>query len=75
MFADFVDGNNVRMLKGGGHFGLGAKALDEFIAGEFSKRKHFDRDHAIQAYLTGAVDNPHAAAGDFLQQLVIAKAI
>jgi hypothetical protein len=36
---------------------------------------HLDRDHAVEAALPGAIDHAHAAAADFLQQLVVAEPI
>jgi hypothetical protein len=74
MLADFVDGDDVRVLKAGGGFGLGAKTLHERIAGETAEQQHLHRDDSVQGKLPGAIDDAHATAGDFVQEFIVAEA-
>src|SRR5262245_6839721 len=71
VLAHFVDGNNVRMTETGRHLGLAAKA--EGVLGEVWCEQNFDRYQPVEAHLTRAIDHPHAATGNFLQQLVVAE--
>ena len=56
------------------HFGLSPKTAHDRLAGELARKDHFHRDDSVQAQLAGLVNDAHAAACDFLQELVIAKA-
>src|SRR5438445_9548644 len=49
--ADFVNGDNIRMLQAGRSGRLGAKTLDEILCREPASQKHFHRDDPLQAYL------------------------
>jgi len=57
----------------GDHLGLVAKAPDKIRAGERAVQDHFHRDDAVQTELPGAINHPHAAARDFLQQFIVAE--
>src|SRR5262245_59616765 len=73
MLADLVDGDNVRVLEVSGGTGLGVKALQVLLAGELPRKDHLEGDHAIKADLARSENNAHPAAGDFIQQFIIAK--
>src|SRR5208337_200745 len=42
--------------------------------GEPAGQDHLERDSTIDAHLAGLVDNPHAAAPQFLEKLVVSEA-
>ena len=43
------------------------------VGGELAGEDHLEGDDAVEADLPGLVDDAHAAAGDLLQQLVVAE--
>src|SRR5262245_40836966 len=49
---DFMDSDDARMLERAGCSGFGAKAADQFRAGERAERKHFDSDTPVEASLS-----------------------
>ena len=49
MFADFVDGDDVRMVELGDGFGLGAEAAAVHLAGKQAGGDDFQGDFAFQA--------------------------
>ena len=61
------------MLEARGGDGLGAKALEHRRSGKLAKQQHLDGDDAVEADLAGAVDDAHAAAGDLVEQFVVAE--
>src|SRR5437867_3451719 len=71
--AYLVNGDDVGMLQAGRRRGLGAKSLHQFRAGERAEEQHLHGDDTVQAALSRLVNDAHAAAGNFLQQFVIAK--
>ncbi len=73
MLADFVNGHDVRMVQACRCVCFKTETTFEFLPCQRSELEQFHRDDAIQRNLTGFVDHPHAATGDFLQQLVIAE--
>ena len=66
-------GTMLRMIEVGGGLGFGAEALHVGRRSQLARQDHLQGDDAIQADLPGLVDHAHAAAGDLLQQLVIAE--
>ena len=72
-FANFVDGDDVRMIEPGSRLGFDAKAADGVGGGQSLGQDHFQGDNAIEAALPGPVDDSHAAASDLVQEFVIAK--
>ena len=70
---DLVDGDDVRMLQVGDGLGFGLEALHDFGLGELAGEHQLYRNDAVETLLTGLIDDTHAAAGDFLQQLVVAE--
>ena len=71
--ADFVDGDDVRMLQLRRRFRLGAKPAHLRVARQPSGQNHFHRHDAVEIHLPRLPDHAHAAARDLLQQFVIAK--
>ena len=55
----------------GGDFSL--EPLDDLFIDELPGQDHFHRDNAAEAQLSSLVHDAHAAAGDLLDQFVIAK--
>jgi hypothetical protein len=73
VLAHFMDGHDVRVLETGRGFGLGTEALHELIAGEPAGKQQLHRDDAIERDLASLEDHAHAAAGDFLDQFIVAE--
>jgi hypothetical protein len=73
VLADFVNGNDVRMIETGGRFGFGVKTLLQCERGQVPGQNHLERDGPIQAHLSSAINHAHPAAGDLFEQFVIAK--
>ena len=71
--ADFVDGDDARMIEAGSGFGFAAKTLQVRFGGPLAEANHFKRDGAIETFLPGAINHALTAATDFLQQFVIAE--
>src|SRR5690349_6892377 len=61
------------MLQRGCCFRLGLQAPDKLVTGELAEEQHLHRDNAVEADLPSSINDPHAAARDFLDQLVVAK--
>jgi hypothetical protein len=72
MFTHLVDRYDVGMIEPAGGLCLALKTVPLRFAGELAGQNHLQRHDAAQRRLTGPVDHPHSAAGDFLQQLVAA---
>ena len=75
MHAHFVDGHDVRVLQGRSRRGFSAKAVDGILSREVARQNELHRHDAVEAALPRAIHDTHAAAGDFLQQLVIAEIV
>ena len=73
MLADFVDRHDVRMVEVGGRLGLGMEPLDGALGSQLTGQNHLQGHQAMEAHLPRLIDHAHAAAGDLLQQLVIAE--
>ena len=73
VFAQFVNGDDVGMLQSQGGFGFGAKPFTINARGEFAFENHLDRDRFAIGFAGGLVDDPHAAATDFLLQGVVVQ--
>ena len=61
------------MVKAGGGIGFGAEAPGRFLPRKMREEHHFQSDDAVEAAMTGAINDTHAAAGDLFQQLVLAQ--
>ena len=73
VFADLVDGHDIRMVEVGSSLGLSIKTPHVRGRSQLTSQDHLESDDAVQAYLPGLVDHAHAAAGDFFQQFIIAE--
>ena len=74
VLADLVDRHDAGMVEVGGGLGLGVEPLDVGVVGELAGEDHLEGHGAVQADLPRLVDDPHAAAGDLAEQLVVAEA-
>ena len=73
MLSHLIDGRDVRMIEAGGRLGLHAEAAQLVGRGTLSGKNHLERHDAVQADLPGPVNDPHAAAGDLIEQFVVAQ--
>ena len=71
---DLMHGDDVRMLQSGRSGGFDPEAFDELRSRQRAEREQREGHDPVQAQLPGAIDDAHAAAGDFFEQLVPAKA-
>ena len=71
--ADLEDRDDPRMVEPGGGLRLAAEAGQIGLRGELAAKEHLHRDGAPQAPLPGPVDDPHAAAADLLEEVVVAE--
>ena len=71
--ADLVDGDDVRVLEPGGGLGLGAEPGAVGVGRQVRLADHLQRDDPVEALLPGLVDDAHAAAAEFLEQLEVAE--
>ena len=71
--ADFVDGDDVRVLERRGGDGLGAETLHGLGRRVRPEQQQLEGDDPIQALLTGFIDDAHAPVPDLLQEFVVAK--
>jgi len=69
--SDFVDGHDVGVLERGGRSGFLLESGAGGGIGEVSPEQDLDGDDTSEAALARAEDDAHAAAGDFLEQVVI----
>src|SRR5262249_51647195 len=67
--ADLVDLDDVGMLQASGGFALEFEAHQFVAAGEACAEDHLQRHDTIEADLTSLVDDAHAAAAQFTQNL------
>ena len=74
VFADLVDGHNVRMLQTRNGLGFGLKAFDFGGSGQQARLDHLQRHRSVQADLARLVHHPHAATSEQLEQFVVAEA-
>ncbi len=70
MFADGVDRDDVRMLQARFGAGLAAETCQLFGAGVAARRHHLESDQALQRDFARLVDNAHAAAAEYAENLV-----
>ena len=69
VFADVVDGDNVRVAEGGRGAGLAEEALAGVADLEVGA-EDLDRNRALEVRIPGAEDDAHAAAADLLVEAV-----
>ena len=73
MFADMVNGNDASMPEGGGRNGLVAETTHFRRRQERSVKQHFEGNVPTGGSLSGPINDPHAAAADLVEQIVIAE--
>ncbi len=73
VIADFIDGRHVRMVQPGCRLSLAAKPRQVGRGGQFAAKDHLERDDPSQADLPRREDDPHTAATDLFENLVIAE--
>ncbi len=71
--ANFVDGDDVCVLQTGGRRRFRAEPLGQVLARLVAEQEHLHCDNAAKALLPRLVNDPHAAAGDFFEQFVVAE--
>ncbi len=64
--ADLQDGHDVRMVERGDRLGLVLEPPQIVVAGQRGRPDHLEGHGAVEADLTGLVDNAHAAAPNSL---------
>ena len=69
--ADLVDGDDVRVLEPRRRFGLGPEAGAVCVGGQVRLADHLERDGAVERFLSGLVDDAHAAAPEFGEQFEV----
>jgi len=73
VLADFVDGDDVRVLQARRGFRFDTKTLHKGFACEAPGQDHFEGDNTVPTDLAGFENDAHAAAGDFCEQFVIGE--
>ncbi len=73
VLADLVDGDDVRVVEPGDGLGLVAEPADLVVGGQRGGPDHLQGDGAVQADLSGLVDDAHAAAAELGLDLVVAE--
>ncbi len=73
VFAHLVDGHDVRMVEVGRRLRLALEALHVQRRRQLAGQDHLQRHDAVEAHLPGLEDHAHAAAGDLLEDLVVAE--
>ena len=71
--ANFVDRHDAGVVEIGRRLGLQAKPFDVLFAGQHAREDHLERDDSVEIGLPCPKYDPHAAAGNFIQQLVVAE--
>ncbi len=70
-FVDLVDDGDVRMLECGGGLRFLHEPALAIGVGHQLRRQDLEGDLAVQPHVDGAVDDPHAAAADFVDDTVV----
>ena len=70
MVADVIDLGDVGVPQPGDRLGLGLEAQCSRLTGVVAGQNHLEGAETIQADLTGQIDDSHAAAAEFVQNLV-----
>ena len=70
---DVVDGDDVRVAQARDDLRLADEALALFVVGRGPREDHLHREDAIEADGADLVDDPHPAARDLAEDLVLAE--
>ena len=73
VLAHFVDGDDIGVVEAGSGLSFEAEALHLRGGGELAGGDHFERHGPVQTYLARAIDDAHAATGQFAEDFVVAK--
>jgi hypothetical protein len=73
VLAHVIDGYDVRVVQARGSFGLVVEALHVFRPSQMAAENHLHSDRAIGPFLPSPVHHAHAAAGDLVEQLIVAE--
>src|SRR5206468_11404662 len=71
--ADFVNGDDARMIEAGGGFRLQTETLEMRLRGPLAETDDFQRHCAVKTFLPRTKHHALTAATDFFQQFVIAQ--
>ena len=71
--ADLVDRDDVRVVELGDRLGLVPEAAEIVRAGQRTGPDQLEGHQAIELVLTRPIDDPHAAPGDFLEELILTQ--
>jgi hypothetical protein len=74
VLADFVNGDQVRMMQAGHGLRFPLEAGQIIYRSRTAKEKHLDGDNPIQADLPRSIHDAHAAVGDHGEELVVTEA-
>jgi hypothetical protein len=74
VFTDLINLNDVGVPQPRHRLGFPAEARPLVAVGEGSADEHFQGDDALQLQVAGPVDDPHAAAADFLEDFILIDA-
>ena len=73
VLADLIDRHDRRMIEVGRRLGLDIEAANRILISELAGQDHFEGDLPVEAHLTRLEYNPHAAAGQLADDLIIAE--
>ena len=71
LFADFVDGADVRMVQRGSSLRLTPKAFESCGSCAMSSGRNLSATDATEAVVFGFIDHTHPAAAEFFQDAVV----
>ena len=71
--ADFVDGNDARMLEAGRSFGLQTETLEMRLRGPLAETDNFERNTTVETFLPRPKHYSLTASANFFQQLIVAQ--
>ncbi len=73
MDADIMDGNDIGVLERRCRRRFRPKTMDELARGKLAAEDQLERNRSSEVALTRAIDNAHAAPGNFIEQIVITE--
>ena len=73
LLVDLIDRNDMRVVEIGDRSGLAPESVEKVVARQRARPDHLDGHQAIELFLTHPIHDPHAAASDFLEQLVLTQ--
>jgi hypothetical protein len=71
--ADFVDWQNVWMIKARSRLRFAPKAREGFVGGSRITQDSLDSDNATRMTLTRAINNSHSSSSNFFENFVVPK--